>query len=123
MRLHEYIQECKLLLQAFEITQETMLRLNLPCACDEFQVEMNGFRALFNEMSVTLRQKEDFSPRRRVLLTKQIERLNKFLKEMNGLISGCRYDQNLKETHIIFVFERQHLFKNILRRHLKDMAA
>ena len=115
-----YINEARLFLQAFEQTQSTMLFMKLRESVEEFEIELQDMYKLFNEMHLKLSSREFNSDRDKTLLTKQIERLLKFLKEMAGHIDRIKSNPPLSEEQIILIFHRQHLFKNIYVKHLTD---
>ena len=122
MTNNTYLETCRQLLKAFETTQYLMLRMELKLAEEEFLIEMQEMRLTFNQMGRII-QKKSFSVKRdQILLKKQIERLEKFLSEMKGHIQGFSRRPAPDEKKIIFIFNRQHLFKNIYRKHLSDFV-
>ena len=99
-----------------------MLQLNLENAGEDFLIQMKKMHEFFKQ---TLTELELFSfknSRDQLLIYKQIERLEVFLKEMNLHVRGFHAKPPPDESEIIFIFELQHLFKNIFRKHLKDFA-
>ena len=80
----DYIQECKLFLQAFENTQALMLEMKCESAALEFESEIEVLNQLVNEMHAFLCGK-DQTNKSVFLLTRQIERVNVFFKEMQKI--------------------------------------
>lgn len=117
----DYIQECKLFLQAFENTQALMLEMKCESAALEFESEIEVLNQLVNEMHAFLCGK-DQTNKSVFLLTRQIERVNVFFKEMRGLLINLKDGGQIESSQIIMIFERQHLFKNIFRKHLADFS-
>jgi len=115
-----YINEARLLLQAFEQTQSMMLFMKLQESVAEFEIELQQMNGIFHKMHLKLLSREFISSRDKTLLTKQIERLLKFLKEMTGHIDQIKTNPALSESQIILIFHRQHMFKNIYKKHLSD---
>jgi hypothetical protein len=115
-----YINEARLLLQAFEQTQSTMLFMKLQESVEEFEIELQNMYILFKETHLKLSSRKFYNDRDKTLLTKQIERLLKFLKEMTGHIDRIKTNPPPSEEQIILIFHRQHLFKNIYKKHLSD---
>jgi hypothetical protein len=123
MLSQSYLQKCEKLLDDFELTQARMLRLDLMSAENDFLIQMKQMRQFFNPMAAELKKFEFKTERDRLLLTKQIERLIVFLKEMDLHIVGFQTKSPPDENEVIFIFERQHLFKNIYRKHLHDFSS
>ena len=117
-----YLAECKQLLQAFELTQAQMLRLQLMIVQKEFEIEIDQMEVIFKEMNLALNEQGISDKQNQILLTKQIERLLKFTKELKGLITRLADPESTTEIDIIFLFERQLKFKIIFERHLADFA-
>jgi hypothetical protein len=123
MSYQSYLQKCEDLLAEFEENQSRMLRLDLHVAGENFIVHIKQMRQLFKQISRELENFSFKSGRDQLLISKQIERLLVFLKEME-LHLRCFFTKTLPdENKIIFIFERQHLYKNIYRKHLKDLTA
>ena len=120
---HSYLEKCEKLLKEFEITQAQMLRLDLDQARADFMIQMKQMRDLFKQITIKLEAYAFNSEKHKILLTKQIKRLLIFIKEMDLHISGFEAQNLPDENEIIFIFERQHLFKNIYRKHLSDFSA
>ena len=117
-----YLAECKQLLQAFELSQAQMLRLHLMIVQKEFEIEIDQMEVIFKEMNLALNEQGISDKQSQILLTKQIERLLKFTKELKGLITRLADPESTTEIDIIFLFERQLKFKIIFERHLADFA-
>lgn len=122
MPRHEYVQDMRLLFQAFENSQVHLLRRRIQKACDEFIAEFNQLEHQFKHLHSAHSILYKMAPNRRLLIEKQIERLQKFIREMIGTMNQLQNAGQVEDARILFLFERQHLFKNILRRHLKDMV-
>lgn len=118
-----YVEECGKLIKTFEYAQQQMLRLNLIIAQEEFSLDIIEMRNYFVQMQRLLEKKNFEVKRDKILLTKQIDRLLKFLKEMERYIQDFKKDPPPDEKEIIFIFDRQHLFKNIFHKHLSDFAS
>jgi hypothetical protein len=118
-----YLKNCQKLLSDFENTQEQLLRLDLKSAGEDFLIELNQMREFFKQVSKDLENFSFNSSKDQILISKQIERLLVFLKEMDMHIKGFFTEKRQNENEVIFIFERQHLFKNIYRKHLKDFAS
>ena len=123
MSYDSYLEKCEKLLSEFEKSQLRMLCLDLKNAGDSFLEQMKKMRQFFKQISTELQDMSFNNSRDQVLLIKQIERLLVFLKEMDLHIRGFHTKPPPDENEIIFIFERQHLFKNIYRQHLKDFAS
>lgn len=115
------MQKCKQILQAFEVSQSAMLRLKTDTACKEFAAEIDIMEKLFTEIQADIDNREIESGTK-TLLVKQLERLLVFTKELTGYMDKLSVEQQVTPELIIFVFERQYKFKNILRKHLADFA-
>jgi hypothetical protein len=123
MPYRSYTKKCEEILNCFEKAQRQMLHLNLEDAVKEFIIQMKKMHEIFEQM---LSELEAFSFKNRkdqLLINKQIERLQVFLKEMDLHVRGLHTKPHPDEMEIIFIFERQHLFKNIFRKHLKDFTS
>jgi hypothetical protein len=123
MPISSYVKDCEKMLSQFEKTQSKMLKLNLESAGADFSIQLREMRQFFREILKDLREYTFSTERDKTLLTKQIERLLIFLKEMDLHINGFQAKLSPNENEIIFIFERQHLFKNIYRKHLTDYSA
>jgi hypothetical protein len=97
--------------------------LDLKSAGEDFLIELNQMREFFKQVSKDLENFSFNSSKDQILISKQIERLLVFLKEMDMHIKGFFTEKRQNENEVIFIFERQHLFKNIYRKHLKDFAS
>jgi len=115
------MQKCKQILQAFELSQSAMLRRKTDTACQEFAAEIDIMEKLFTEIQADIDNREIESGTK-TLLVKQLERLLIFTKELTGYMDILSVEQQVTPELIIFVFERQYKFKNILRKHLADFA-
>jgi hypothetical protein len=122
MIYNHYLSQCRQLLQAFEQTQSIMLRLDFVNAYKEFTIEISEFNNLLEEMKIVLTERKFADNRQQYLYIKQIQRLQTFLKEMQGLIKNLTAQPEYEIKKIIFIFDRQHLFKNILRKHISDFV-
>ena len=120
---HSYIKNCEKLLFDFENSQTQLLHLDLKSAGEDFLLQIKQMSELFNQILLDLEKYSFQSSRDQILITKQIERLLVFLKEMDMHIRGFYKEQPQSENEVIFIFDRQHLFKNIYRKHLKDFAS
>jgi len=118
-----YLKNCKDLLIGFEKIQLKMLQLDLKGASEGFFTQLEEMRQFFTEVKADFANHPFKSDRDKTLLTKQIERLLIFLKEMDLHITGFQSKVTPDENEILFIFERQHLFKNIYRKHLTDYSA
>jgi hypothetical protein len=123
MLFKSYVENCEKVLAAFETTQAKMLHLDLNNAGREFQKQMKTMIRLLKQISAELEKYSFRNHNDKVLITKQIERLMIFLKEMEVHLRGLNTKPPPNENEIIFIFERQHVFKNIYRKHLVDIAA
>ena len=123
MPYQSYLRNCENLLVEFEKSQLQMLRLDLDVSGEKFIVQMKKMRQMFRQISRELENFSFKSRRDEILITKQIERLLVFLKEMDLHITDFYTKPPLDENKIIFIFDRQHLYKNIYRKHLKDFAS
>ena len=122
MPYQSYLQNCSDLLNEFEKSQLQMLKMDLNRAGYDFFIQMKKMRQYF-ELELTELENHNFTTDRdKILLTKQIERLLIFIKEMDLHISEFQTKSSPDENEVIFIFER-HLFKNIYRKHLDDFAA
>ena len=115
-----YIPYARKLLQAFEHTQADMLLLDLEKSRSEFLIEVQEMRSIFAKTLSDLAEKKFKTIRDKRLLTGQLEKMLIILKEMSGHLRLKKPGHTADEGHIIFIFYRQHLFKNIYRRHLSD---
>ena len=122
MPYQSYLRNCENLLVEFEKNQLRMLRFDLDLAGKKFIDNIKQMRLIFEKISKDLENFNFKCSRDQILVNKQIERLLVFLKEMDLHISGFNLKIPPDENKIIFIFERQHLYKNILRKHLKDLA-
>ena len=123
MPFQSYLNTCEKMLDEFEKIQLKMLQLELLQAGDEFINQIKLMRQHFKTMSLEFSKYTFKTEREKILLTKQIERLLIFLKEMDLHIAGFQSSQFPEENEILFIFERQHLFKNIYRKHLIDCSS
>jgi len=123
MPFKSYLEKCGNMLVDFEKTQLKMLKLDLPGAGNDFYDQIVQMRQFFKQISKELEGHSFNTERDKILLTKQIERLLVFLKEMDLHIAGFQATSLPGEDEIIFVFERQHLFKNIYRKHMSDFSS
>jgi hypothetical protein len=122
MSHQSYLNKCKELLTEFEKIQLKMLQLDLPQAGDDFMDHIKQMHQFFKQCSIDFGGYSFKSEKDKLLLTKQIERLLIFLKEMDLHITGFQAAHFPEENEILFVFERQHLFKNIYRKHMDDFS-
>jgi hypothetical protein len=118
-----YIKKCERLLTDFENTQAEMLQLDFKKAGEDFLIQMKQMRENFKKILIEIAEFSFQNSKDQILINKQIERLLVFLKEMDLHMRGFHSKPPPDETEIIFIFERQHLFKNIFRKHLKDFAS
>jgi hypothetical protein len=118
MPANTYLADVQQLLQAFENTQGTMLQKQYQTAWQEFQVEMNELKHILVPQKKKLENDNGSHSTKSFLLTKQIERLLKFMQEFAVLISPLEAEKSIPEERILFLFERQYRFKVILKRHL-----
>jgi hypothetical protein len=123
MPFQSYLKKYENLLIDFEKSQLKMLKLNLGDAGDDFLNQIIEMRQFFKQVSNEIVVFTFKTEREKTLLTKQIERLLVFLKEMELHIAGFFANSSPGENEILFIFERQHLFKNIYRKHLSDLAS
>lgn len=123
MLYHTYIENCEKSLTVFENIQAQMLYLDLDNAGNAFRILIINMTRLLKQISTELEKYSFKSNKDKVLITKQIERLQVFLKEMDLHIQGFYTNPPPNENELIFIFERQHLFKNIFRKHLSDISA
>ena len=93
-----------------------MLHLNLENAGEDFLIQIKKMHEFFKKMLTELELFSFKNSRDQLLIYKQIERLEVFLKEMNLHVRGFHTKPPPDEREIIFIFERQHLFKNIFRK-------
>ena len=119
--MHNYIQKCKQILQAFELSQSAMLQLKTATACREFAAEIDIMEKLFTKIQAEIAAREIDSTIN-TLLTKQLKRLLIFTKELSGYLDKLAREQQISPGLVIFIFERQYKFKNILKKHLTDFA-
>ena len=119
MPYRSYIKKCEEILNSFEETQEQMLNLNLRSAGKDFLIQMKNMHGFFKQVLVELEVSSLKNSKDQFLINKQIERLQVFLKEMDLHVRGFYTKSPPDEMEIIFIFERQHLFKNIFRKVLK----
>jgi hypothetical protein len=117
-----YQKKCEDLLRDFEKTQLRMLQLDLRGASESFLIQLKEMRQFFRNVATEFADYSFESERDKTLLIKQIERLLVFLKEMDLHLTGFESKVMPDENEIIFIFERQHLFKNIYRKHITDYA-
>ena len=122
MQYQYYIETSEKLLADFEKTQAQMLHLDLINAGNDFQKQITKIARLLRHMSKDLENNSFKNNKNKILIIKQIKRLLVFLKEMNLHIHGFFLTPPPNENEIIFIFERQHLFKNIYRKHLSDIT-
>jgi len=115
-----YIPYARQLLQAFEHTQADMLLLDLEKSRSEFLIEVQEMRSIFAKTLSDLAEKKFKTIRDKRLLTGQLEKMLIILKEMSGHLRLIKPDHTAAEKQIIFIFYRQHLFKNIFKKHLSD---
>jgi hypothetical protein len=115
-----YISECTQLLQAFEISQAEMLQKNYQTAAGEFAQELEEMKVLFGQALGHFENQPEREKAKNLLLIKQIERLLKFMKEFSLHINDIFRQDKIEDKQIIFIFERQHKFKQIYRRHIED---
>jgi hypothetical protein len=118
-----YHNKCENLLIEFEKNQLKMLQLDLKGASESFLLQLEEMRQFFTMVTADFVNHSFESERDKTLLIKQIQRLLIFLKEMDLHISGFQSNVMPDENEILFIFDRQHLFKNILRKHLNDYSA
>jgi hypothetical protein len=123
MRNQDYLNQCENHLREFEIIQLKMLRLELADAGNDFLAHIKQMRQFFEQTSNELLNYSFNMHRDKILLVKQIERLLVFLKEMDLHIIGFQSMLTPDENEIIFIFERQHIFKNIYRKHMGDFES
>ena len=123
MPYRSYINNCEELIICFEKTQEQMLTMNLENAGEDFLIQMKKMTDIFKQILVYLKSFSYKNNKDELLINKQIERLQVFLKEMDLHVRGFQTKPPPDESEIIFIFERQHLFKNIFRKHLKDFTS
>lgn len=100
-----------------------MLKLDFYSARTDFSVQIQNMHQLFEDTSKELVNHTFKMNRDKILLIKQIERLIIFLKEMDLHLSGFQKENSPDEKEVIFIFERQHLFKNIYRKHMSDYSS
>jgi hypothetical protein len=117
-----YLNKSESLLRDFEKTQLKMLQLDLRGASESFLIQLKGMSQFFRNVATEFANHSFKSERDKTLLIKQIERLLVFLKEMDLHLTGFESKVMPDENEIIFIFERQHLFKNIYRKHLTDYS-
>jgi hypothetical protein len=123
MQYQSYLNMYENHLREFETIQLKMLRLNLVEAGNDFLAHIKQMRQFFRQISNELLTYSFRVERDQILLAKQIERLLVFLKEMDLHITGFQTMSTPDENEIIFIFERQHLFKNIYRKHMSDFES
>ena len=123
MLFQSYVENCEKVLADFENTQAKMLYLDLNNAGKDFLKQMKKMTLFLKQISTDLEKYTFKNSKDKILITNQIERLLVFLKEMDLHIRGFYIKPPPNENEIIFIFERQHLFKNIYRNHLLDIAA
>ena len=123
MPYHSYFKECEDLLIKFEENQSRMLGLDLQIAGKNFSALVKQMRQLFEQMSKELKNIAFKNSRDQLLISKQIELLLLFLQEMDLHMGSFFSMVPPDENKIIFIFERQHLFKNIYRKHIRDLNA
>ena len=117
-----YLQEMRLYLQAFEHTQLLMLRADFNRCVEEFEIEIEQISGNLTAMKKSIGDTNISEKRINFLLGRQIDRLLKFLKEMLLHCGRLGGKPPLTGKEVIFIFERQHLFKNIYRKHLSDFT-
>jgi len=122
MEYNEYLEECRQLFKAFEKSQGKMLTFSIEAAVDEFKTETELLESNFRKMQIMLKNKKEIEPKQKLLFEKQILRLLKFLKELSTLLPKLIKNPPPEAKDIIFIFERQHLFKNIFKKHLADFS-
>ena len=115
-----YLNDCRQLFRAFELSQADWLYGKTETAGEEFQIEMEQMSELFIQMSDTLKVHASLSDRERILLSSQIDRMLKYINEFSSALK-VQADKN-QPKDLIFMFERQYRFKTILRNHLNDFA-
>ena len=117
-----YLQDMRLFFQAFEHTQLLMLRSDFIRCVEEFELEIGQISDTLRAMKDHIEKKEMSDKRLQLLLSRQIDRLQKFLKEMLLHCARIGAADPPSGKEVIFIFERQHLFKNIYRKHLSDFT-
>ena len=90
-----YLQECRLLMQAFEKSQELMLKRSLKRAFDEFEIEKDQMLILFNAKLNSLSGKNLKKINVEFLFFKQLEKLIRFLKELDVLLKQMKNEKNI----------------------------
>ena len=100
-----------------------MLKMELSRSGSDFSAQMKEMHQLFEEVSQDLMSHSFKVSRDKLLLTKQVERLKIFIKEMELHLSEFQNENALPEEDVLFIFERQHIFKNIYRKHMSDFAS
>ena len=123
MPYRSYTKKCEEILNRFEKAQRQMLHLNLEDAEKEFIIQMKKMHENFEQMLSELEAFSFKNSKDQLLINNQIERLQVFLKELDLHVKGLHTKPHLDEMEIIFIFGRQHLFKNIFRKHLKDFTS
>jgi hypothetical protein len=122
MPINTYLQNCRLLLQAFEDTQAKLLRLKTAEAIAEFRTEIRQLDQDFLKMHHEIGRRFDAGNRTAFLNLRQLERLRSFLKELRTHTDHLENMDRPDHTMIIFFVQRQYKFKQIFRRHLTDYA-
>ena len=92
--------------------------MNLAVTAKSFGEQIQRMVNLFNGLDDILKQ----SKINHYLLGKQQQRLRTFLKELQSQCKSLESMSAADEHGVIFIFERQHLFKNIFGKHLRDFA-
>jgi hypothetical protein len=122
MTILSYIESSEKVLKEFENTQEHMLYRNLAYAAKNFRIQNKNMVRFLDQISKDLETYSFKNSKDQVLVTKQVEKLRVFLKEMELHIFRFHSKPPPDEHDIIFVFERQYVFKKMYRKHLSDIA-
>ena len=117
-----YLNDCRQLLQAFELSQADWLYLSTENAREEFLLEMEQLTGLFHDMAGALKDLPALSSRDLVLLSSQIDRMLKYIREFQSALQMLADQNQPVPKDLIFMFERQYRFKTILKNHLNDFA-
>ena len=117
-----YLNDCRQLLQAFELSQADWLYLSTENAREEFLLEMEQLTGLLNDMAGALKDLPALSSRDLVLLSSQIDRMLKYIREFQSALHMLADQNQPVPKDLIFMFERQYRFKTILKNHLNDFA-
>lgn len=119
---NNYLNECRQLLRAFELSQADWLYGDSEIASEEFQMEMEQMSVLFIQMSDSLKDNAALDRREKILLTSQIDRMLKYINEFSSAVQVQTDKSQQMPKDLIFLFERQYRFKTILKNHLNDFA-